>query len=49
MKTNCSIKIVVIIDGELSEQDRLRVLDTLKKNLREYSFLGTPVEAELVG
>lgn len=43
------LKIIVVIDGEIDELKRAQILETLKQNIKMYSFLGAHVEAELLG
>lgn len=49
MDNECKLKIIVTINGEISKDNRKKIVKTLKKNLKNYSFLEAPIEAELVG
>lgn len=49
MDNECKMRIIVTINGEISKEKRKKIIKTLKGNLRNYSFLEVPVEAEVVG
>ena len=49
MESECKMRIIVTINGEISKEKRKKIIKTLKGNLKNYSFLEVPVEAEVVG
>lgn len=49
MDSNAKVRIVVALVGEISEESKEMIINTLRKNLKNYSGLPVQVEAEVVG